>query len=72
MFKVDIEGTIYEWHSPTISVSQIRELGDLPADLPVLEINLKTNEQRQLAEDEVIRLRPGMGYSKKVRWQRGC
>lgn len=70
-FHIDIEGTIYDWDKDTITVPELRELGNLPLDLPVLEIDLKDNTQRELAEDEVVELRPGLGFSKKVRYQRG-
>jgi hypothetical protein len=70
-FHIDIEGTIHDWNEDTITVPQIRELGGLPNDLPVLEIDLKDNTQRELREDEVVQLRPGLGFSKKVRYQRG-
>ena len=33
-FHIDIEGTLYDWDEDTITVPQIRELGDLPEDLP--------------------------------------
>lgn len=69
-FHIDIEGTIYEWDDDVITVPQIRELGNLPGDLPVLEID-KDNNQRTLAEDEVVELKPGMGFSKKVTYKRG-
>lgn len=70
-FKVNIEGTVYEWHSSTISVPEIRELGGLPTDLPVLFINLKTNEQETLAEDECVHLKPGMAFARKYQFRRG-
>ncbi len=70
-YAIDIEGTIYSWDEPTIAVPQIRQLGGLPTDVPVLEINLKTNEERTLAEDEVIELKPGLGFSKKIEFRRG-
>ena len=69
-FHIDIEGTVYDWDQDTITVPQIRELGNLPTDLPVLEID-KDNNQRTLTEDEVVELKPGMGFSKKVTYQRG-
>lgn len=70
-FEVNIEGTIYPWDSETITVPEIRRLGSLPADLPVIEVDLKTNEERTLAEDEVVELKPGKGFAKKVRFKRG-
>ena len=69
-FHIDIEGTVYDWDDDTITVPQIRELGNLPTDLPVLEID-KDNNQRTLVEGEVVELKPGMGFSKKVTYQRG-
>ena len=69
-FHIDIEGTVYDWDEDIITVPQIRELGNLPTDLPVLEID-KDNNQRTLVEDEVVALKPGMGFSKKVFYQRG-
>ncbi len=70
-FHVNIEGEVFEWDKPTITVPEIRALGDLPHDLPVQLIDLKTNEQRTLSEDEVVELRPGLGFSKKVKFVRG-
>jgi hypothetical protein len=70
-FHIDIEGTLYPWDEDTITVPQLRELGSLPANVPVQEIDLQDNSQRDLAEDEVVQLKPGMGFSKKVKYQRG-
>jgi len=70
-FHIDIEGTVHDWDKDTITVPELRELGSLPSDLPVLEIDLNDNTQRELAEDEVVQLRPGLGFSKRVRYQRG-
>ncbi len=70
-FQIDIEGTLYNWDQDTITVPQIRELGNLPVDLPVLEID-KDNNQRELEENEVVKLKPGLGFSKKIHYKRGC
>ena len=70
-FALDIEGTVYDWDRPTITVPEIREIGGLPAGVAVLEINLKTNEELTLPEDEVVDLKPGLGFSKKVEFRRG-
>jgi hypothetical protein len=70
-YAIDIEGVIYDWDDPTITPRQIRELGGLPADVPVLEIDLKTNDERTLAETDVVHLKPGLGFSKKVEFRRG-
>jgi hypothetical protein len=68
-FKVDIEGKLYDWNRPSITPAEIRQLGGLPAD-PVMVIDADNNE-RQLAEDEVVELKPGLGFSKKIRFRRG-
>ena len=70
-YEVNIEGQLFEWENSTITVPELRELGHLPTDLPVLLINLKTNEQRTLDEDEIVELKPGMGFSKKTIFKRG-
>jgi hypothetical protein len=70
-YDINIEGTIYPWNHPTITVPQLRELAGIPADQQMMEVNLKTNEERTLPEDAVIHLQPGVGYAKKVRYQRG-
>jgi hypothetical protein len=70
-YAIDIEGTVYSWDEPTITVPQIRTFGGLPADVPVVEINLQTNEERTLPEDEMVQLKPGLGFSKKVEFRRG-
>jgi hypothetical protein len=70
-YEVNIEGTIKEWDKPTITVPEIRQLGGFPADQPVLEVNLKDNTERTLAEDEVVDLKPGQGFAKKVSFRRG-
>ena len=70
-FRINIEGTVFDWNEDTITVPQIRELGALPSDVPVEMIDLETNVQRTLAETEVVELRPGLGFAKKVKFQRG-
>lgn len=70
-FQVNIEGQLYDWDNDTITVPEIRELGGLPQDLPVIEVDLKTNTERTLSEDEVVELKPGMGFGKKVGFKRG-
>ena len=70
-YTINIEGQDHDWDRDTITVPELRELGGLPSDLPIIEIDLKTNDQRTLAEDEVVTLRPGLGFSKKIKYQRG-
>lgn len=70
-YHVNIEGEVFPWDEDEITPDEVRELGGLPADLPVLLINLQTNEQRELEEDEVVELQPGLGFSKKIKLKRG-
>ncbi len=70
-FEVNIEGALYPWDKETITVPEIRELGKLPTDLPVIEVDLKDNTERTLAEDEIVELKPGKGFGKKVSFKRG-
>ncbi len=70
-YMINVEGVEHPWDKDTISVPEIRELGGFtPAD-PVLEVDLKDNTERTLAEDEVVEVRPGKGFGKKVKFQRG-
>lgn len=70
-YHIDIEGTIHDWDEETIIVPQLRDLGELPTDVPVIEVDFKDNSERELAEDEVIRLKPGQGFAKKLGYKRG-
>lgn len=69
-YYVEIEGIEYPWDSDMITVAQIRTLGSLPADQPVIEVDPE-NQERTLSEGEVVQLKPGHRYGKKVRYKRG-
>jgi hypothetical protein len=70
-YDVNIEGTIYPWAHHEITPAQIRELGHLPENEPVLEVHLETNEERTLPDDRPVELRPGIGFAHKVEFKRG-
>ncbi len=70
-FEVDIEGDVHLWRRPTITVPEIRALAAWAPDQGVVIVDAKTNEERDLREDEVIELKPGHGFSKKVKFRRG-
>lgn len=70
-FEINIEGHLYGWTNPTITVPQIRTLGGLPTDQPVIEINFHDNTERTLPEDEVVAIKPGHGFGKKIGFKRG-
>jgi hypothetical protein len=68
---LDIEGKIIPWDHETITTEKIIELGGWDPSLGAIEINLKDNTERTLKPGEVIILRPGIGFSKKVLFKRG-
>jgi hypothetical protein len=70
-FFVNIEGEEYPWDRPSITVLEIRLIGRLPSDQPVLEINLDDNTERTLEECEVVHIKPGHAFAKKIRYKRG-
>lgn len=70
VFCVEIEGKEYPWTGDTITVDQIRQLGSLPSDQPVIEVDAD-NCERTLRNDEIVHLKPGHRYGKKVRYKRG-
>lgn len=69
-FTLDIEGALKPWYQDTITTEQIAELGGWDVSLGVLLIDGDNNE-RTLQPGEVVKLEPGMGFSKKVRFRRG-
>ncbi|MCL6560609.1 MAG: multiubiquitin domain-containing protein [Firmicutes bacterium] len=69
-FFVNIEGTEYPWDKETINTQEIRTLGNLPADMPVIEEDPDGNE-RTLAEDETITLKPGHRLGRAAKYRRG-
>ncbi len=69
-YFVNVEGTEYPWDRDTITVPEIRQLGNLPSDLPVVEEHPDGTE-RQLAETEIIELKPGHRYGRAPKYKRG-
>lgn len=55
-YEVMIRGQAHPWSEGTISVADIRELGGLSKESPVLEEDLRTGTERILSEDETVRL----------------
>jgi Multiubiquitin len=70
-FFVNIEGTIHPWDSSTITVPEIRKLAGWDATQQVVEVNLDDNTELTLADDATVTLKPGHGFAKKVKFQRG-
>lgn len=69
-YYVNIEGTEYDWDKSTITVAEIRALGSLPSNLPVVEEDPDGTE-RTLGEDEVVELKPGHRYGRAPKFKRG-
>lgn len=70
-YIVNVEGVDHEWENPTITVPEIRQLGGFALEDPVIEVDLKDNSERTLREDEVVEIKPGMGFGKKIKFKRG-
>ncbi|MBC8065589.1 MAG: multiubiquitin domain-containing protein [Chlorobia bacterium] len=69
-YVLDIEGKLIDWDEPTITAERIAELGGWEFSQGVVLIDADNNE-RPLAAGEVVELKPGMGFSKKVHFKRG-
>ena len=69
-YVVDIEGAEHPWPTDTITTEQIAELGGWDVSVGVIEIDAENNE-RTLSPGEVVTLKPGHGFAKKIGWKRG-
>lgn len=69
-YHLDIEGVIKEWDKPTITTEEIIALGGWDPSLGAIVIDKDQNE-RTLQPGEVVEIKPGMGFSKKVHFKRG-
>lgn len=70
-YFVNLEGAEYPWDRETITVPEIRALAGWDTSQPIVEVNLDDNTERTLAEHETVTLKPGHGFAKKVKFQRG-
>ena len=70
-FFVNVEGVEIPWDKDTITTEEIISLGDWDPTLGAIEINLKDNTERTLKPGEAITIKPGHGFSKKVKYKRG-
>jgi hypothetical protein len=69
-YLVDIEGTVHPWDRETITTEELVVLGGWEPSQGVIEVD-KDNVERTLKPAEVIELKPGHGFAKKVKWKRG-
>ena len=70
-FEVDIEGAYKPWDKDTITTEEIAALGVWDVKEGVVLIDLEDGTERTLEPGEEIKLRPGIGFSKKIRFKRG-
>ena len=70
-FTLDIEGNLVPWDENGITTEQIALLGGWEVSQGVLLIDFRDNSERTLQPGEVVELRPGLGFSKRVRFKRG-
>jgi hypothetical protein len=71
-YYVNIEGVQHEWEDSTITTEEIIRLGGWDQGQGVIEIDLKDNTEHSLTPGEVVQIKPGQGFSKKVTYKRGC
>lgn len=69
-YHIDIEGTLYDWDEDTITTEQIAQLGGWVVSQGVVMID-KDNNERTLQPNEIVELKPGIGFAKKVKFKRG-
>ena len=69
-FFINVEGTEYPWDRSTITVPEIRALGSIPSDQPIVQ-EAPDGTERTLAEDEVVELKPGHRHGRAAKYKRG-
>ena len=69
-FTLDIEGNLTPWSKDTITTEELIALGGWDPSQGAILIDAENNEQT-LHPGQTIELKPGMGFSKKVRFKRG-
>ena len=72
-YEISIEGQTHPWGRDTISVAEIRELGDIPQDARIVAVDLVEGEERVLDEDavhEIPPLKPGKPVVKRTNFKR--
>jgi hypothetical protein len=69
-FFIDVEGDLKPWDKDTITTEEIIALGGWGPSAGAILID-KDNNERTLQPGEVVEIKPGQGFSKKVRFKRG-
>lgn len=69
-YLLDIEGVLKAWDKNTITTEEIIALGGWDPSQGAILID-KDNVEHQLQPGQVVDLKPGIGFSKKVHFKRG-
>ena len=69
-YHLDIEGVLKDWDEDTITTEQIIQLGGWDVSQGAIVIN-EDNSESVLQPGQVVQIKPGMGFSKKVHFKRG-
>jgi hypothetical protein len=70
-YHVITEGVVHEWHSPTVTVAQIRALAGWDVSQAVVEVDLDTSIETTPDTARPVTLRPGAGFARKIRFTPG-
>lgn len=69
-FFVNIEDKEYPWAKETITVPEIRQLGNIPSDQQIIE-EVSDGSERTLAENEIVIIKPGHRHGRAPKYRRG-
>lgn len=69
-YFINIEGQEYPWDRETITVQEIRQLGNIPADQSIVHESPDGTE-RTLVEGETVELKPGHRHGRTAKYKRG-
>jgi len=70
-YQVIIEGAERPWHSPTITIAQIRALARWHVRQAVVEVDLETSTETTPDTTRPVTLRPGAEFARKIRFTEG-
>lgn len=70
-YQIDIEGTLFPWDKDAITTEELITLGGLDPSQGIVEIDMKEGTESTLSPQQVITLKPGQGFSKKIKFKRG-
>jgi hypothetical protein len=65
-----VDGVEHIVHESSLTVAEIKQVGGVPPDLPLLLLNDGGTEE-VLADEEVIELKPGRRFARAPRFKRG-